>query len=180
VVTMISEQEYNGDDIVQVPVPRRLLPAVFRVLADGMAPAATGVAIPTDDIPDAASPTRQNMIDLIIKVARQIKADRQPVSLGQLHSAYLRAYPGIGKGNTLAGFSATVNYHTINMRSRFIDKDDPRKRPASWLSQPAFKRVSRGQYMLLSDEEINRFRRCVDKDDPQIYEDDYNVDDLDP
>jgi len=36
VMTMVSERGLDNDDLVQVAVPRRLLPAVYRVLADAM------------------------------------------------------------------------------------------------------------------------------------------------
>jgi hypothetical protein len=106
-------------------------------------------------------------------------ADQHPVSLADLQNAYLRAYPGIGKGKTSDGFAAKVNRHTINMRSRFPDRKD-RQKPVPWLWQPTFKRVAREPYMLLSDEEIARFRRCVAQNDPMVYEDEYDVDKLIP
>src|SRR5205085_1623037 len=95
---------------------------------------------------------KRNLIDLIVTVAYGIGADRHPVSLGELHAAYLRAYPGVGKGASRASFDATVNYHCINMRSRFPDARNPHK-PAYWLARPIFKRVARARYMLLSEEE---------------------------
>jgi hypothetical protein len=60
------------------------------------------------------------------------------------------------------------------MRSRFPDPADKQK-PASWLSKPVFKRVERARYMLLSDEEIAWFHRCVEKNHPLVYEDEYDV-----
>ena len=123
--------------------------------------------------------TKRYMIDLIVEVARRMGADQHPVSLADLRNAYLRAYPGIGKGTTSESFGAKVNWYTINMRSRFPDRKD-RQKPAPWLSQPSFKRVARGRYMLLSDEEIARFRRCVAQNDPMVYEDEYDVDKLIP
>jgi hypothetical protein len=99
------------------------------------------------------------------------------VSLVELHDAYMRAYPGVGKGTTRGSFDATANYHCINMRSRFPDAND-RHEAAYWLSQPAFKRVARARYMLLSAEEIAQFRRCVEQDRPLVYADEYDVADL--
>ncbi len=49
-----------------------------------------------------------------------------------------------------------------------------------WLSRPAFKRVARGRYMLLSDDEISRFQRSVAEDHPLVYADDYDIADLAP
>ena len=106
-----------------------------------------------------------------------IGADRHPVSLGELHAAYLRAYPGVGKGASRASFDAKVNYHCINMRSRFHDARNPHK-PAYWLARPIFKRVARARYMLLSEEEIALFRRCVEESNPLVYAEEYDVADL--
>ncbi len=117
------------------------------------------------------------MIDLGLAAARAIGADHHPVSLADLHAAYLRANPGISKGSTLDSFGATLNYHTINMRSRF---PEPRNKQqfTSWLTRPLFKRVAYGQYMLLSPEDLAHFRRLVEAGDPRIYADEYDLGDL--
>jgi parallel beta-helix repeat protein len=129
--------------------------------------------------PREGQKTKRNMTDLIVEVARRMGADQHPVSLADLHNTYLQAYPGIGKGDTRAGFGATVSFYTIDMRARFPDPKDHQK-PASWLTQPSFKRVAHGRYMLISDEEIARFRRCVAQNDSTVYEDEYDVDKLIP
>lgn len=176
---MMHEQDDRGEVIVQVPVPTRLLSAVYRVLAEGMAPAPpSAVAGPADRFPAAAA-TGQSMIDLIIAVACQLQADRHPVRLGRLHAAYLQAYPDVGKGQTSGSFDATLYYHTINMPARFLDPADPRQ-SASWLTRPTFKRMSRGHYMLLSDAEIAWFRQAVADGHPLVYQDEYDVADLAP
>ena len=68
-----------------------------------------------------------------------------------------------------------IRSRTITIWSRGGDG-----KSAPWLRQPSFKRVARGRYMLLSDEEIARFRRCVAQNDPMVYEDEYDVDKLLP
>jgi hypothetical protein len=161
----------GGDDLVSVPVPKRFLPAVYRALAEAMAAEAAG------GTPLEPRAGKRNLIDLIVTVAYGIGADRHPVALGELHAAYLRAYPGVGKGASRASFDATVNYHCINMRSRFPDAHNPRK-PAYWLARPIFKRVARARYMLLSEEEIALFRRCVEEGNPLVYAEEYDVADL--
>src|SRR5690348_7569235 len=60
---------------------------------------------------------------------------------------------------------------------RVPDPHDKRKL-ASWLSRPLFKRVARGRYKLLSPDEIALFHERVKEGDPRIYEDEYNIDDL--
>jgi hypothetical protein len=161
---------FHDDEIVQVPVPRRLLPTVYKVLAAAMA---------DNDVPErttASMPVAagSNMIELISAAAMGLDATRHPVSLGDLHRAYMSANPGIGKGSSRDSFDATVNYHCINMRSRFPDVRN-RKKPAYWLTHPVFKRVARAQYMLLSADELARFNRCVKAELQVIYEDEYDV-----
>ncbi len=117
------------------------------------------------------------IIDLSIDVAHKIGANHHPVSLRELHDAYRNANPGISKGATLDSFGATINYHTINMRSRFPDPKNKQKQ-ASWKSRPVFKRVTYSQYMLLSPDELRLFQPRVEEGDPRIYRDEYDIDDL--
>lgn len=161
----------GGDDLVNIPVPKRFLSAVYRALAEAMAAEAAG------GTPLEPRAGKRNLIDLIVAVAHGIGADHHPIALGELHAAYLRAYPGVGKGASRASFDATVNYHCVNMRSRFPDASNPRK-PAYWLTQPVFKRVARARYMLLSADEVAAFRRLVAADDPAIYAEEYDAADL--
>ncbi len=163
----------NYDDIVYVPIPRHLLPILYRALPAVMAEGAEREKL-------SASPpsnAKRTLIDLITKVAYEIGADQHPVSLADLHTAYLRAYPGIGKGVTRGSFDATINYHCINMRSRFPNSRDKQK-PAYWLSHPVFKRVAHARYMLLSPDEVALFHQRVEAGHPLIYADEYDVTDL--
>lgn len=174
-----SERNFVGDELVQVAVPRRLLPAVYRMLADAMAPTSSDPAMSGSHTPAQALAADRNLIDLIREAALRIGADQQPVSLTEIYNAYRQAFPGIGKGNARGSFDATVNYHCINMRSRFTDANDRRK-PAYWLSRPAFKRVARGRYMLLSDQEKSWFQHAVAEESRLIYADEYDVAELAP
>jgi len=162
----------SSTEFVYVPLPQRLLPAFCQWLPTVMGETAEGKR-------DAASTpdTQRRIIDLSIAAAHEIGADQHSVSLADLHAAYLRANPGIGKGTTQDGFGATINYHTINMRSRFPDRNDKQK-PASWLSRPVFKRVAYGQYMLLSPDELRLFHQRSEEGDLRIYQDEYDLDDL--
>ncbi len=174
---MVSERETDGDDIVNVPVPKRLLPAVYRVLADGMAGSGVEDVTRRSHMLTETQVVNRNMIDLIVESAHHIGADRRPISLTDLYNAYRQVYPGVVKGATRGSFDATLNYHCINMRSRFPNVSNRRK-PANWLSRPVFKRVARAQYMLLSNEEIARFHHAVEEDNPVVYADEYDVADL--
>lgn len=167
----VSNRPLDDENYVYVPVPRRLLAAFYRALAQTMAEATD------DDLrawPGGLGSGKRNLIDLIVQVAASIGAEQRPVEIRELHDAYLRAFPGIGKGTTPGSFAATINYHCINMRSRFPDNSDHRK-PAYWLSRPVFKRVARARYMLLSPDEIAWFNARQEADDPVIYQEEYDV-----
>jgi hypothetical protein len=156
------------NDIVYVPVPHRFLPAVYQALA---AVIASELA---DALEHSAGAGKRTIIDLVMPVASGIGADRHSVSLEDLHEAYLRAYPGIGKGVTRDSFAATISYHCINMRSRFPDASQKQKR-ADWITRPVFKRVGWGQYMLLSPEELEAFHFLWERNHPGIYADEYEA-----
>lgn len=165
----------TDDGFVYVPIPERLLPAYCRWLPTVMAEPPEEEK---DMVPALETQRRNlNVIDLSIEAAREIGADQHPVSLPDLHTAYLRANPGIGKGLTLDSFGATINYHTINMRSRFPERNN-RQKIASWLTRPVYKRVGYGRYMLLSPDELVLFRKRVEEGDPRIFDDEYDIDDL--
>ncbi|GCE27534.1 hypothetical protein KDA_30180 [Dictyobacter alpinus] len=169
----MGKDQIDNDEIVYVPIPKRLLPAFYRMWPALMVEDVKQ-AMPVEGDPNVVNRT---LIDLITKVALEIGAEQHVVSLADLHTAYLSAYPGIGKGATRGSFDATINYHCINMRSRFPDSKDKRK-PAYWLSHPVFKRVAHARYMLLSSREIELFHRCVESNNPLIYTDEYDVADL--
>ena len=165
----------TGEGIVYVPVPQYLLPTVYRVLAQALTDPAA-VIMGTDDVG-----AERAMIDLIVAAAGEpaLAADTQPVALSALYDAYRRAYPSIGMGVTRVSFERCVLAHCINVPARFPDATAPRE-AALWLTQPLFKRVATGDYMLLSDEERGRFRRCVDADSAVVYAEAYDIADLVP
>jgi hypothetical protein len=72
------------------------------------------------------------MIDLILETAQRLRLDHAPRSLAELHRVYLRDHPDITAGRSEGSFSASLNFHTINMQSRFPKSRDPRM-PAPWL-----------------------------------------------
>lgn len=165
----------SNNEFVYVPLPPRLLPAFYQWLATMMGETGEEKRVPalTPDTPKRNA----NIIDLAIDAAREIGAEHFSVSLAELHAAFLSANPGISKGTTLDSFGATINYHTINMRSRFPDRQNKQK-SAPWQSRPVFKRITYGQYMLLDSNELQCFRQHVEEGDPRIYQDEYDVGDL--
>jgi len=166
----------HDDEIVYVPVPRRHLPTVYQTLAAVMVetPKPEGTSMLTQLNPKGTKPT---LIDRIIEVARKLDAEQKSISLTTLQAAYLDEYPHAEAGRSPDSFNATVNYHCINMRSRFPIPNDKRK-TAYWLTRPAFHRVARGQYKLLTNDEIAKFQRCVESGDPLIYANAYDIADL--
>jgi hypothetical protein len=165
----------NDSEFVYVTLPPRLLPAFYRwvlTMTEETVEGKREFASPSD-----AQRRNLNIIDLSVAAAQEIGADQHPVMLADLHAAYLRANPGIGKGTTQDGFGATINYHTINMRSRFPERNNKQK-SASWLSRPVFKRVAHGQYMLLSPDELRLFQQRFEEGDTRIYQDEYDIAEL--
>ncbi|GLV54369.1 hypothetical protein KDH_12170 [Dictyobacter sp. S3.2.2.5] len=140
-------------------------------------PVATSGEKPAGEYPPSIQQKsdNSNKIDLIVEAAFKIGADKQAVSLANLYDEYMNSNPGISKGSNHGSFDATVNYHCINMRSRFYDVRKRYQQNAYWITKPLFKRVSRGRYMLLSQEEITAFQKCIQINVPLIYEDDYNI-----
>jgi len=165
----------TGGEFLYVPIPAHLLSEFCRWLLASTAETAEREAV-TTSVPDTQR-RNFNVIDLGIDAARAIGADQHPVSLADLHEAYLHANPGIGKGITRESFGATINFYTINMRSRFPDASN-KQQPAPWLSQPVFQRTGHGQYKLLSPKEIALFRQRVEQGDPRVYQDEYDTNDL--
>ena len=68
------------------------------------------------------------MIDLILETAQRLGLAVAPRGLTDLHRAYLRDHPDTTVGRSQNSFDATLNYHVINMRSRFPKPREPRAR----------------------------------------------------
>jgi hypothetical protein len=127
----------------------------------------------------AQTPAGRTVIERAALVARRLGADQRPVGISDLHATYLATYPGIEKGKARDSFAASVNFHTVNVPSRFFYRDDRYKR-APWNVQPVFHRVARGQYMLLTEVQKEHFRKALADENPLVFEDEYGIDDLEP
>ena len=114
------------------------------------------------------------MIDLILETARRLGLEREPRGLTELHRSYLRDHPQTTVGRSQGSFDATLDFHCINMPSRFPKPREPRA-PAAWMRRPLFKRVAPGQYMLLSDAELRWFQGAMRRDYPLIWRAEYDV-----
>lgn len=162
------------DDLAYVPVPRSLLPTFYQALAHIMTAPATSSPSVNRIGRTGAREQSPKVIDLIASVAVEIGADQHPVSLADLRDAYLHAYPGIGKGIARKNFNEVIICHCINMPARLRARRDKNGRP-TWITRPVLKRVEHDAYMLLSDEDLARFRHCVETNHPLIYEAAFDV-----
>ena len=114
------------------------------------------------------------MIDSILETARRLQLDRHSRELDEFYRAFMRDHPDTRVGRDHGSFDATVNFHTINMPSRFPDARSPRG-PARWLDHPLFKRVGTGSYKLLTDAELRWFGEAVRRNDPVVWRPEYEV-----
>lgn len=118
-----------------------------------------------------------SMIDSTVEAARRVGAQHRPVRLREIHESYLEMKPDAIVGRSLDSFAATLNFHCINMRSRFPNPRD-RRVNASWITRPLFKRVDRGFYMLLSESELCGFRHWIEQNDERAWRDEYDAEEL--
>lgn len=114
------------------------------------------------------------MIDQIVEAAHKSGAESQPVQLADLFSRFRALFPGLNKGVTEESYSATLGFHTINMKSRW-NRELPLERQL-WVRKPFFKRGRRGMYMLLSDEELTAFHQALAAKDRLLESDEFDVD----
>lgn len=130
-------------------------------------------------VPVASKPRRPKvgrLVDYIVEAARAAGADRQPVKMSELFRVFLERFPDLEVGRSQTGFHASVGFQTINMRSRINTQVAEDKQP--WLREPLFKRVRRGEYMLLSPDEIRCFHAAWAAGDPLVRADEYDVEEL--
>ena len=112
------------------------------------------------------------LIDLIIEAATSLNAEYQPVQLGNIRKK------AISLDNEQkykeSSYDAELNFHTINMKSRFFDKKE--KTPgaaATWKREPYFHRTSAGFYKLLSKEDKRVFYLALNNNLDIVYKDEY-------
>lgn len=116
----------------------------------------------------------ERVIDRALRVARTLGAHRRPVALADLRQGYWDAYPEATAGQSADSFDATISFHTVNMQSRFPKPGDPGAQ-APWKTEPLFARVGPGEYRLLSDAELSRFRELLEAGDPRVLASEYDA-----
>jgi len=117
-------------------------------------------------------------IDLLVEAAELLDARNNNVELWRIRKKAMDMDKE-NKYNSEDGLDATLNYHTINMRSRFrdiINKD--RNNNIEWKTEPYFYWVERGIYRLLKSDEKEIFKIAVDNNLDIIYKDFYTLNQL--
>ena len=80
------------------------------------------------------------------------------------------------KFNSEEGLAATLNFHTINMCSRFQHPAEKDKfHSSNWKNEPYFYRVDKGIYRLLSDEEKDMFKKALQGNLDIVYRDEFTI-----
>ena len=100
-------------------------------------------------------------IDLLVEAAKSLRADQKSVALMNIRKKAMK----LDKQNSFNsedGLDAELSYHTVNMRSRFINSIDRDKNSfPAWKSEPFFYRVDRGIYKLLTEDEKKLFKTAI-------------------
>lgn len=114
------------------------------------------------------------LINLIVEAAKILNAEYQPVQLSSVREKVLSL--DRKQRYKESSYNAELNYHTINMKSRFFDKKEKESGAAArWKSEPYFYRTSPGFYRLLSDEDKRIFNLALKNDLDIVYKDEYTL-----
>ena len=115
-------------------------------------------------------------IDLLVDAAEILDARNTDTELQRIRKKAM-SMDKENKYNSEEGLDASLNYHTINMRSRFRDivNKDRNNNRVEWKREPYFYWVERGIYRLLKNDEKDIFRIAIDKDLDIIYKDFYSL-----
>jgi Cdc6-like AAA superfamily ATPase len=115
------------------------------------------------------------LIDLLVKAAKELNAENQPVRLSAIEK---RASDlDIDNHFKRSSYSATLNFHTVNMQSRFSDPKNPKKK-VLWITEPYFTRTDPGMYKLLNKNELEIFNKAINSDTDLVYRSSYDFNDL--
>lgn len=160
----------NDDRIVSIAMHLTVDPALPR------AARTVGVYWRPFQLPQSAPRQPGRLIDYIVQAARKAGADRQPVRLSELFRSFREQFPDLQLGSSEDSYSATQNFYTINMKSRWNRQIPEENQP--WVREPLFKWVSRGHYMLLTPAEIGAFQRAWASGNPLVRADEFELEDL--
>ena len=115
-------------------------------------------------------------IDLLVNAAKLCGAEDNNIELQKIRKKAME----IDKENIYNsedGLDATLNQHTINMRSRFWNtkNKDRNNNNIAWKVEPYFYWAERGIYRLLKNDEKEIFRNAVGNNLEIIYKDFYTM-----
>ncbi|GAI06686.1 unnamed protein product [marine sediment metagenome] len=115
-------------------------------------------------------------IDLLVEAAELLDSRNNDTELWRIRKKAM-SMDKDNKYNSEDGLDATLNYHTINMRSRFRDiiNKDKNNNNIEWKTEPYFYWVDRGIYRLLKSDEKEIFKIAVENDLDIIYKDFYSM-----
>lgn len=117
----------------------------------------------------------KRQIDLLVEVSKILGADIKGIELSRIIKQAMKM-DSEHRFNSEDGMAATLNYHTINMRSRFIKPQiKDRNISADWKTEPYFYRIEKGIYGLLSEEEKDLFKKAIEKEIELVYRDEFTL-----
>jgi len=115
----------------------------------------------------------KRLIDLLVEAAKELGAESFDVSLSAIRKKAMQL--DVGSDYKESSYDAELNYHAVNMRSRFPNPPDKNKiGSARWKDEPYFYRVSIGVYRLLSGKDKEIFRLAVQNNLDIVYKDEYD------
>jgi len=119
----------------------------------------------------------KRLIDLIVNAAKLLGAESFPVILSSIIDKTKTL--DVEKRHKESSYAAELNYHTVNMQSRFPNPRDNNKRtPARWKDEPYFCRVSIGMYKLLTDEDKKDFKYALQRGMDIVFRREYDFSQL--
>ena len=113
--------------------------------------------------------------EMCVNAIRKLGGDNRCVRLKEIIEKVYLMYPETSSASD--AISAELNYHTINMQSRFPNPANPRAQ-ASWMKVPRFYRCEVGMYRLLNEDEIKLFEQALKRDCEVIFKSEYTIDEL--
>ena len=117
------------------------------------------------------------LIDLLVEAAISLNAEYQAVQLCNIRKKAI----SLDKEHKYkeSSYDAELNYHTINMKSRFFSiKEKTPGVSAQWKREPYFCRTSTRFYKLLSEEDKRFFYLAINNDLDIVYKDEYPLETL--
>lgn len=119
---------------------------------------------------------KQQIWKMAVRAVNELGGNERCISLKSIINKIYHLYPETHEKseNTIG---AVINYHCINMRSRFPDPRKKKKK-AVWITNPLFYRCGRGKYRALAEDEIASFKKALEQRHTIVYKDEYTIEAL--